>query len=149
MSIGPNELKPGTFFIYEGQPFLVLETHHLKMQQRRPVVQTRMRNVLNGKQYERNFAQSDLFEEADIQRQIVKFLYAHRAEFWFAESANPSKRFKLEHDLIGTSADFLKPNSELTAILFNDKIINIELPVKMDFRVTEAPPAVRGNTAQG
>ena len=51
--------------------------------------------------------------------------------------------------MIGTSADFLKPNSELTAILFNDKIINIELPVKMDFRVTEAPPAVRGNTAQG
>ena len=49
--IGSNELKPGVFFIYEDQPYQVLETHHLKMQQRRPVVQTKMKNVLNGKLY--------------------------------------------------------------------------------------------------
>ena len=147
--IGPNDLKPGTFFIFEGQPFEVLETHHLKMQQRRPVVQTKMRNLLNGKQYERNLAQSDTFEEADIQRQDVKFLYAHRDEFWFSEKDNPAKRFQLTTELLGDQTRFLKPNTELEAILFDGKIINIELPVKMDFKVVEAPPAIRGNTAQG
>ena len=61
MSLGVNELKPKTFFIYESQPYVVLETHHLKMQQRRPTVQTKMRNLINGKILERNFAQSDFF----------------------------------------------------------------------------------------
>ncbi|MBI2062996.1 MAG: elongation factor P [Candidatus Yanofskybacteria bacterium] len=149
MSLGVNELKPKTFFIWEGQPYEVLETHHLKMQQRRPVVQTRMRNLLNGKTLERNFAQSDIFEEANIERKGVKFLYNHRDEYWFADPSNPAQRFKLEKEIIGDNYKFLKPNTLLEAITFDGKIINIELPIKMDFRVIEAPPAIRGDTAQG
>jgi len=154
--IGSNELKPGVFFIYEDQPYQVLETHHLKMQQRRPVVQTKMKNVLNGKLYERNFAQSDLFELADIERQNVKFLYAHtrlpagrQDEYWFSEENSPAKRFQLSEAVIGDSVKFLKPNTICQALLFNSLVINIELPVKMEFRVVEAPPAIRGDTAQG
>lgn len=149
MSLGVNELKPKTFFLYEDQPYIVLETHHLKMQQRRPVVQTRMRNLLNGKVLERNFAQSDVFEVADITRQKVKFLYNHRDKYFFAEDNNPSKRFELSEDIIGDQTKFLKANTVLEAISFNGNIINVELPVKMDFKVVEAPPSIKGNTAQG
>ena len=53
MAIPVNDLKPKTYFIYEGQPYVVLETHHLKMQQRRPTVQVSMRNLINGKNLER------------------------------------------------------------------------------------------------
>lgn len=167
MSLGVNELKPKTFFIYEEQPYVVLETHHLKMQQRRPVVQTKIRNVINGKVLERNFAQSDVFEEADVKRKKVKYLYGHRGQYWFSyenDSSTPnetararseslshteSKRFELNDRVLGDSTKFLKPNTILDAILFEDKIINVELPVKMDFKVVEAPPAVRSDTAQG
>ncbi len=147
--LGVNELKPKTFFIYENQPYVVLETHHLKMQQRRPVVQTRMRNLINGKILDRNFAQSDVFEEADIERRKVKFLYNHREQYWFSYEKEPSKRFLLTEELIGEATKFLKANTILDAIEYNSEIINIELPVKMDFKVIEAPPAVRGDTAQG
>ncbi len=129
---------------------MVLETHHLKMQQRRPVVQTIFRNLLSGKQLERNFAQSDVFEEADIQRKQVRFLYAHRDQYWFAEPSDPSKRFELDEVIIGEGAiRFLKPNTILEALLWNEKVINVSLPIKMEFKVVEAPPSVRGNTAQG
>lgn len=147
--IGPNDLKPGVYFIFEGQPYETLETHHLKMQQRRPVVQTRMRNMLNGKVLERNMAQSDLFEEADIQKKSVKYLYSHRNEFWFCELNDPSKRFKLDEEIIGDQTKFLKANTEIGAITFNDEIINISLPIKMQFKVVEAPPGIKGDTAQG
>lgn len=147
--IGPNDLKPGVFFIFEGQPYEVLETHHLKMQQRRPVVQSKMRNLLNGKMLERNFQQSDTFEEANIARQDVKYLYSHRGEFWFSETNDPSNRFQLSQEILGDITHFLKTNTEVQAILFNGKITNIELPIKIDFKVTQAPPAIRGDTAQG
>ena len=149
MAIGVNELKPKTFFIFEGAPYVVLESHHLKMQQRRPVVQTKIRNLLNGKVLERNFAQSDVFEEADVRKEKVKFLYAHRNEYWFSNTDNPSKRFELDQDIIGDAVRFLKPNTILDTLLFNDDIINVDLPVKMEFIVTEAPPGIRGDTAQG
>ena len=147
--LGMNDLRIGTFFIMEGQPYEILFSQHLKMQQRRPVMQTKIKNLLTGKVVERNFQQSDYFEEADIQKKEVKFLYSHRDEFWFSETDDSSKRFKLEQNIIGESGRFLKPNTLISALLFNDKIINIELPVKMDFKVIEAPPSTRGNTAQG
>lgn len=149
MSLGVNELKSKMFFIYEGQPYVVLETHHLKMQQRRPTVQVKMRNVINGKILERNFAQSDVFETADIERAKVKFLYNHKDQYWFSYEDEPSKRFLLTEELIGEATKFLKANTVLDAIEYNGKITNIELPVKMEFRVVEAPPAIRGDTAQG
>lgn len=149
MSLNVNELKPKIFLIYEGQPYVVLETHHLKMQQRRPTVQVKMRNMTNGKILERNFAQSDVFEEANIERQKVKFLYNHREQYWFVYENEPTKRFLLTEELLGEATKFLKPNTVLDAVEHNSKIINIELPVKMEFRVLEAPPAIRGDTAQG
>ncbi|MEX2090776.1 MAG: hypothetical protein WD989_01425 [Candidatus Paceibacterota bacterium] len=178
MALGVNELKQKTFFIYEDQPYVVLETHHLKMQQRRPTVQVKMRNLINGKLLERNFAQSDVFEPADVERRKVKFLYNHRDQYWFSfennptefldrlqrlerrlKHASPSKhgqettprpeRFQLTEELIGESAKFLKANTVLEAIEYNGDIINVELPVKMEFKVVEAPPSIKGNTAQG
>ena len=149
MALGVNELKPKTFLIYEGQPYVVLETHHLKMQQRRPTVQVKMRSVINAKILDRNFAQSDVFEEADVERRKVKFLYNHKEQYWFTYGNEPTKRFQLTEELIGEATKFLKPNTVLDAIEYNGDIINIELPVKMEFKVLEAPPAIRGDTAQG
>lgn len=149
MSLAVNDLKPKVYFIYEDQPCMVLETHHLKMQQRRPTVQTKFRNLLSGKHLERNFAQSDVFEEADVERKTVKFLYAHRNEFWFADPNDASKRFELAEDLIGDQAKFLKANTILEALNWNDKVINVSLPIKMQFKVVEAPPGIRGDTATG
>jgi len=149
MSLAVNDLKPKTYFIFEDQPCVVLETHHLKMQQRRPVVQTKFRNLLSGKHLERNFAQSDVFEEADVKRESVKFLYAHRGEFWFVDPVDASKRFQLAADIVGDQARFLKPNTVLEALSWNDDVINVSLPIKMSFRVVEAPPATRGDTATG
>ena len=149
MSLSVNELKQKTFLIYEGQPYVVLETHHLKMQQRRPTVQVKMRNVTNGKVLERNFAQSDVFEKADIERAKVKFLYNHKDQYWFSYENEPTKRFLLTEGLIGEATKFLKSNTVLDAIEYNGNITNIELPVKMEFKVMEAPPAIRGDTAQG
>lgn len=149
MAIGVNELKPKTYFIYEGQPYVVLETHHLKMQQRRPTVQVSMRNLINGKNLERNFAQSDVFDPADVERQKVKYLYAHRDQYWFSYDKEPAKRFELKAEIIGDAGKFLKPNTTIDAIAFEGAIISIELPIKMEYKVTEAPPAIRGDTAQG
>lgn len=144
-----NQLNPGVYFIYEGQPYIVMSSQPLRMQQRKPVFQTRMRNVLNGKIIEHNFMISDMLEEADIQKKVVKFLYTNRGEYWFADIKDASKRYKIAEDIIGTSAKFLKPNTEVTALEFNGTAINVDLPIKMDFEVVEAPPSIKGNTAQG
>lgn len=144
-----NELKPGVFIILDGQPYVVMEYHFIRMQQRKPNAQTKIKNIITGKTIEKTFQQTDKLEEAEIETKPIKYLYSHRDEFWFCEKNNPSARFKLPENLIKDYADLLKPNTLIDAVIFNKEIIGIKLPIKIDLKVIEAPPAVKGNTAQG
>lgn len=142
-----NDLKIGTNFIFEGAPYEALEFAFVRMQQRKAVAKVKMRNLITGKIIERNFHQNETFLEAEVEKETVKFLYEHRGQYWFSDDGN--KRFSLPEVTIGSPAQFLKAGTEVTAVKFGDKIINIRLPVKVDLKVKEAPPGIRGDTAQG
>jgi len=144
-----TDLTKGILFIIDGAPYEVLDTHFLRMQQRKAVVQTKIRNLITGKLLDRNFQASDYFEEAEIERKPAVFIYESRGDYWFHEEGNPKARFSLGADLFGEQGKFLKPNTKVTATIFDDKVIKVEIPIKMEFKVMEAPPAIRGNTAQG
>lgn len=149
-----TDLKKGTLFVKDGEPYEVLESNFLRMQQRKAVVQTKIRNLVSGKIVDQNFQASDYFEEADVEKKEAVFIYsrrlpAGRQEFWFAEPNNPKNRFSVSNEVLGELAQFLKPNTKVQTLVFGSRIIKVELPIKMDFKVIEAPPAVRGNTAQG
>jgi len=148
-TLGYNDLRKGVVFDIDGAPYEVIEYAFVRMQQRKAVAQVKMKNLINGKVISRNFHQSEEFEAAEMERFPIKFLYANRGEFWFSEKNDPSKRFSLAEDVVGAQGLFIKPNSEVTAISFNEKIVNIELPIKVDLVVKDAPPGERGNTAQG
>jgi elongation factor P len=149
MALAYTDLTKGILFIMDGSPYEVIETHFLRMQQRKAVVQTRIRNLITGKLLDRNFQASDSFEEAEISKQNAMFIYASRGEYWFHEEGNPKNRFSLTEDLVGDQGQFLKPNTKVQTMIFNEKVIKVEIPVKMDFKVIEAPPSIKGNTAQG
>ena len=147
--LGINDLKPKTVIIINDEPYEVLSTNFLKMQQRKPVLQTRLKNLINGKVIDRNIQHSEEFEEATLERLTVEFLYQHRGEYWFCDAKDRSKRFQLDESVLGDNKNFLKPGVPIDAFKFNDKIINISLPIKMEFKVVEAPPGIKGDTAQG
>ena len=147
--ISYSELKKGVLFLKDGEPFEVLDSSFLRMQQRRPVMQARIRNLITGKTTDTSFGQSDQFQEAVIDRRPVKFLFEHRGQFTFSEVSNPKERFVLDNAIIGDKALWLKPNTEITALFFGEKLISFSLPVKIDLKVTEAPPGVIGDRAQG
>jgi len=144
-----NDLQNGIIIKIQGDPYAVLSVKHLHMGRGGSSIQTRIKNLRTGQVLDRNFKPADEFEEAEIEKMKSRFLYESRGEYWFDELGNPKNRFSLKGDDLGDSARFLKPNLEVQAIKFDDKIINIELPIKVDYKVVEAPPAVRGNTAQG
>jgi len=147
--LGINDLKPKTVIIINNEPYEVLSANFLKMQQRKPVLQTRLKNLINGKVIDRNIQHSEEFEEASLDRLTVEFLYQHRGEYWFCDAKDRSKRFQLDESVLGDNKNFLKPGVPIDAFKFNDKIINISLPIKMEFKVVEAPPGIKGDTAQG
>jgi elongation factor P len=144
-----TDLRVGTRFILDGQPYEVLEAMAMKMAQRRPVIQSRIKNLLNGNVYERNFQQGDVFDEAELLKIGVKYLYNNKGKFFFCNKDDPSKRFSLTEEQIGLGAKFLKPNEIIDGIVFNDVVINVSVPIKVQLRVKQSPPGVKGDRAQG
>lgn len=144
-----SELRKGVVFVYEGQPYEVVDSGFLRMQQRKAVMQTKMKNLITGKVLDRNFTASDSFEEADVERENYTFLYKNKGEYWFAHPKDPKNRFVLSEDVVGDQGRFAKDNTPVEARTFNDKIISVKFPVKMDLLVKEVPPAIKGATAQG
>ena len=133
----------------DGEPYEVLDAHVFRKQQRKPVNQTKLRHLITGKVTEQAFHVSEKAQEADLSTRPVKYMYENRGEYWFCAPNDPKDRFKLEADVIGPAGKFMKLNSEVEALVFDDKIISLKIPIKVELKVTEAPPAVRGNTAQG
>lgn len=143
-----SELKKGVRIIIEGQPYEILEARPLKMAQRRVVLQTKLRNLITGNLLMQSLQQDDAFEEAEISKFEAKFLYTHHDRYFFVEKDNPSKRFDLTLEQIGEKAKFLKPNQIVEGVIFEGKIINVSLPIKVQLKVIEAPPGVKGERAQ-
>lgn len=144
-----NDLTVGLYIVYEDMPYQILEVRHLHIGRGGSSIQTKLKNLKTGQVLARNFKPSDQFLEADTLKNKVKYLYNHRNEYWFCEEKNQTSRFKLSEDQLGEAIRFLKPNTTVEALNFKGAILNITMPIKMDFKVIEAPPAIRGNTAQG
>ena len=144
-----NEVRPGKVVLIDGEPYICTWNNVMQKQQRRPVNQTKMRHLVKGSVVEHSFQQSDKVEEADIESKPAMFIYERKGEWWFNEIGKPQNRFEVSSDLIGEPGRFLKPNTEVTTKWFDGNLIQVAVPIKMDLKVTEAPPNTRGNTAQG
>ena len=144
-----NEVKPGVAVLIEGEPYVCTWNNIMQKQQRRPVNQTKMRHLIKGNSIEHSFQQNDKLQEAEIEKKPAIFIYERNGEWFFHDMKDKSKRFTVTDEMMGESGKFLKDNTGIETLSFNDKIFSVKLPIKVELKVVEAPPDVRGNTAQG
>lgn len=149
-----SEVKERKIILWEGQPFEVIHSHVFRKQQRKPVNATKLKNLITGRVAEVSFASSDKVEEADIITRPAKYLYIAKGEVWFCDPKDPSKRFALKEEVVGDKIKFVKTNTEIEQIIFiNDDeeelVIGVKIPVKVELKITDAPPSIKGSTVTG
>lgn len=150
-----NEVKERKYIVIGDEPYEVLESHVFRKQQRKPVNQTKLRNLITGGVRAETFHSADTIKEADISKGKVTFLYKKQdrqtgnMEYVFFHDKNRGDRFSLSLAQIGDQAKFIKESQVLDSLIFDDKVIGVSLPLKVKLKVIEAAPAVKGNTATG
>jgi len=144
-----NDIRVGKVILMDGAPYQVLDSHVFRKQQRKPVNATKLKNLITGKVTEYSFHVSEKADEAEIETLPLMYIYNAKGEYWFHKVGAPADRMTLPADILGDQALYLKEKTEITGLFFDDKPIGVRLPIKMQFKVTEAPPNIRGNTAQG
>lgn len=144
-----NEILPKKIINYNGAPYEVLSAHIFRMQKRKPVNQTRLRNMVSGSVLEISFHSNETVDEAETDRMQSTYLYSNGKESWFAEVGNPKNRFSFPAETVHDQVQWLKQNDTVEVLTYEEKPMTIKIPVKVELEVKDAPPAVKGNTVSG
>ncbi len=144
-----NEIRLRKVIVWQDEPYEVIDSHVFRKQQRKPVNQTKLKNLITGKVIEQAFHQSEKVNEAEIESRDIKYLYSNKGEYWFCEKSDPAKRFQLPTELVADKIIYVRPNDLVQLLSFDSQPIGLGIPIKVKLKVKEAAPAVRGNTVQG
>jgi len=141
-----SKIKAGKNIVLDGEPYKVLWDEHSKTGRAGAVLRTKLKNLVTGAAWDKTFQGADKVDEADIEKTYAQYLYQDADGFAFMDSVTYDQ-FSLPKKVIGDLADYLVEGVEVSIINFNGNPINIELPVKVELTVTDAPPGIKGDTA--
>ncbi len=142
-----SEILAKKVIIFDDEPFLVLSHHVFRKQQRKPVNVTKLKSLISGRVVENTFHVNETADEADLDKETITFIFKNKGEYTFHKAGKPSERFTLTEDLLGDQAQYIKEKSDLEAVIYDEKIIGVKMPIKVELKVTEASEAVKGNTS--
>jgi len=145
--IATSQFKTGLIIKYENAMWEIIEWQLVKMQQRQPIVRTKMRNIKTGNVLEIAFRSGEKFEEVYVEERPIQYLYHEGSKYHFMDSQNYHE-IVVSAETLGGKAAFLKDNSEATGHFTGEELISIELPSSVTLEIIETEPGVRGDTAK-
>lgn len=143
-----TEIKTGKRILWNAEPYVVVEYQHSFLGRGGAVMRTKLKNLLSGAIIDYTFQDKDKVEEAEVVKSKAQFLYHTGDEYAFMNMEDYDQ-FTLDKRVLGPLADYLIDGTEVTMLHWNGQPLNIELPIKMTFVVSEAPPGIKGDTASG
>ena len=147
-----NEIRERKIILWEGEPYEVITSHVFRKQQRKPVNATKIKNLITGRVAEISFGSSEKVHEADMISRPAIFLYKAKGEVWLCDAKDRSKRFSLKEDIVGDKLKYIKDNTEVELIIFvndddEEQTIGVKVPIKVELEITDAPPVIKGASA--
>lgn len=107
---------------------------------------TKMKNLLTGATIEKTFPSSEKLDEADIERWKAQYLFNSGNSYTFMDTETYDQ-FEFEWEKIWDQTKFLKDDMDVSILKWNGNVINIELPQNVEYKIIEAEPWVKWDTA--
>lgn len=143
-----TQIRQGRYIVLEDMPYVVVSAAHSKIGRGGAVLKTKLRNLADGSVLPKTFHGKDKVEEADLSRAKAEFLYKDSEQYNFMDQKTYDQ-FSLSSKQLGNSKKYLVEGTKVDILYFEDNPINVDLPIKLALTVKEAPPGIKGNTAQG
>jgi len=143
--ISTNDLKNGITIEVDGAIFVVMDTQHVKPGKGAAIVKAKLRNLRTGAIFEKTFNAGVKVATARIEKQLMQYLYT-MSDIYYFMNMNNYEQLELSKETVGDSAKFLKENLEVYITTYEGEVLGIDLPDKIELKVTHTEAAVKGNT---
>jgi len=141
-----GELRKGINIELDGSIYQIVEYQHVKMQQRKPVIRLKLRDLRSGGTIERNFQSGDKFTTAYLEHRSVQYLYNEGSLYYFMDNES-YEQIALTVAQIGQGVNYLKEGLTLEILTCKGEAVNVELPTAVELRVIETEPGFKGDRA--
>ena len=112
--------------MFEGDPCRVVEFRHHTPGNLRAMVQTKMKNLRTGSNFEHRFRAADAIEKADMETHELEFLYQGGDAYHFMNTENYDQ-IELDGEALGDNAQWMQPGMKILAEYYNGRPIGIQL----------------------
>lgn len=143
--ISVTDLRAGTVFKENNDPWIVLNYEHIKVGRGSANVKIKARNIRSSAIIEKSYMSNARVEDADVEKLKVSYLYRDGDNYTFMDSGN-YEQFSLSASALGDGVDYLKEGVEATLMTWEGQPLSVELPRSMEFVVAETGPGVKGDS---
>jgi elongation factor P len=145
---GTSDIKKGAVIKHNGDLYVVVEFQHVNPGKGAAFVRTRMKSLGSGKVIEITYKTAETVEIVSVQFQTMQYLYKSNDAYSFMNMSS-FEQVDMDGDLLGDEAKYLKEGLEVIMGIYENRPVSIQLPKKIKYKVAEAPPAVKGDSAAG
>jgi elongation factor P len=145
MALSITDLKKGTIFQLDGTPYRVVEYAQKVMGRGGSIVNVRIKSLIDGSVLSKTFKGNEQIDYADVSNQNVQYLYNDGTTYYFM-GVDTFEQFEVAADILGDQVSYIKEGDKAQAQLFEDRVINIELPKNVPLKVVYTEDVVKGDT---
>lgn len=146
MMIDINDIKNGMTVIIDGNLYQIVEFLHVKPGKGAAFMKTKLKNLRTNSTLEKTFNTNIKIEKANITKKTMQYLYNAGDVYYFMDMES-YEQVELSKDTIMDEVKYLKENLEVELVYYGSELIGLNLPEKIDYKVTYTTDAVKGNTS--
>jgi elongation factor P len=143
-----SDIRKGVVIRHQNDLFVVVEFQHVNPGKGAAFTRTRMKSLGSGKVIEVTYKTSESVDIVSVEFQTMQYLYKSGENYAFMNMSS-YEQIEMNGDLIGHEAKYLKEGLDVIIGLYENAPVSIQIPKKLKYKVVEAPPAVRGDSASG
>jgi elongation factor P len=141
-----SDIRRGQAVIIDGKLFVVTNADHNTPGNLRAKVQFKLRDVTKGTIMDKRVGATDDIETTNLDSRNVEYLYSDNDGHVLMDLETYDQN-TIPKEVFGDDILFLKPNTQLTALFHEGKVVSYDLPKTVDLKVADTAPGIKGATA--
>ncbi|MCQ2814735.1 MAG: elongation factor P [Bacilli bacterium] len=143
--INVTELRPGHYFLEEGNIYQVLDIMLNKTAMRKMVAKLKVKNLRSGAVIEMARNSGYAIEEIRLDKKSMQYLYDTGDSLCFMDQKT-YEQIEISKDRLEWEIKFLKGDEIVEITSYDGEVLGINLPAKVALKIVNCEQAVRGDT---
>ena len=143
-----SDLRKNLKIQIDGDPYVIVEFTFSKPGKGQSLYRCKLKNMINGNQFERTFRSVETFEPANLREKKMQYLYKEDDQYCFMDTETYEQIY-LTEDQLGDAKNYMFDNLDVEILFFGEKPLGITLPNFVDLTVTKAEPWAKGDSVTG